>query len=131
VIASGLITARLLLFVTTATVTSVFVASAARNFTNIVDSHTASEQRNGQEEADKEHRNGHKDPGNRFEADVAESLEDAGTEDCDGDPVENTEKITDQKMVENTGDADQKNNGRRLAEFDLHSILGGLFYYKN
>jgi hypothetical protein len=83
VIASGLITARLLLFVSTATITSVFVASTARNFANIVDSHTAGEQRNGQEEADKEHRNGHKYPGNRFEPNMAQSLEDTGAEDCD------------------------------------------------
>jgi hypothetical protein len=60
---------------------------------------------------------------------MAQSLEDTGAEDCDWDPVENTEEITDQKMVENTGDADQKNNGCGLAEFDLHSILGGLFYW--
>ena len=83
-----------------------FVAPTARNFANIIDSHTAGEQSNGQEETDKEHRNGHKYPGNRFEPNMTESLENASAEDCDGDPIENTEEITDQKMVENTGDAD-------------------------
>lgn len=103
-IASGLIAVGLLRFTTTATF--VFVAPTARNLANIIDSHTAGEQCYGQKEANKEHRNGHKDPGYRFETDVAESLEDTGAEDCDGDPVENTEKIADQKMVENTGDTD-------------------------
>lgn len=98
------------------------MAPATRDFADIVDPHTAGEQGNGQEETDKKHRNGHKDPGDRFETNVAEGLEYTGAEDRNGDPIENAEKIADQKMVENTGDTDQKNNGCGLAEFDLHSI---------
>ena len=119
VIASGLVTAWLLRL--TATITFVFVALATRNLANIIDSHTAGEQRDGQEEANKEHRNGHKYPGEWLESNIAERLEYTGAEDCNRDPVENTEEITDQKMIENTGDTDQKNNGRGLAELDLHS----------
>jgi hypothetical protein len=104
VIASGLVAVWLLWL--TSAITSVFVAPIARNLTNIIDSHTAGEKRNGQEEADKEYRNGHKDPGNRFESNMAENLENTGAEDRNGDPVENTEEITDQKMVENTGHTD-------------------------
>ena len=105
VIASGLVAVWFLLWLTTA-ITSVFVALATRNLANIIDSHTTGEQCNGQEETDQKHRNGHKYPGQWFESDMAQSLEDTGAEDCDGDPVENTEEIGGQKMVENTGHTD-------------------------
>jgi len=50
VIASGLVAVGLLWFTTTATI--VFMALTARNLANIINSHTAGEQRNRQEETD-------------------------------------------------------------------------------
>lgn len=85
-----------------------------RNLHYIFDPHPASEECNCQEEANNQYRNQHKHPRDGLEATVAQSLEYTCTEDTDSDPPDHTVKITDYKMVERTGDGNQKNGRRRL-----------------
>ena len=63
--------------------------------TNILDTHTASEERNREEKTDDKYRDRHENPGHRFETGEAESLEHTGSYNSYDGPVKESREVAD------------------------------------
>jgi hypothetical protein len=73
-----------------------FVTTITGYTTNIFNAHTTGKESHCQKEAYDQHRDGHQNPCDGFQATVAQHLEDAGTEETDHNPPDHCTHITGQ-----------------------------------
>ena len=115
-----------------ATVTLWMTTAVARHSHDVFNAHAASEQCDGQEEADHQNRQGHEDPRHGLEAAVAEPLEDTRAEYANQEPPDHGTRVRRQDVIQYTGHRNQKNCCGGLTETNIHanvhrSIVGAYF----